>query len=122
MIDGFEEKFGSFLEGCKQIVAEDHAKKYANLRQPWLEVVPAKANTRYIAIRSYDDWNKEACALNGGKDKGIRWRAYAFVDTTNGDVLKPATWRAPAKHSRGNIFDPSNGLAKMGPFGPAYLT
>lgn len=28
---------------------------------------------------------------------------YAFIDLTNGDILKPASWKAPAKHARGNI-------------------
>jgi hypothetical protein len=47
--------------------------------------------------------------------------AHAFIDRTNGDVLKPASWKAPAKHARGNIFDTFNGLGSMGPYGPAYL-
>jgi len=45
---------------------------------------------------------------------------YCFIDKTNGDVLKAAGWKAPAKHARGNIFDddPAKGL---GPFGAKYL-
>jgi hypothetical protein len=35
-----------------------------------------------------------------------------------GDLLKPATWSQPAKHSRGNIFD---GTDKWSYFGPEYL-
>ena len=35
-----------------------------------------------------------------------------------GDLMKPASWRAPAKHSRGNIFD---GTAKYKWTGPEYL-
>ncbi len=35
-----------------------------------------------------------------------------------GDLLKPATWSQPAKHSRGNIFD---GSATWDYYGPAYL-
>lgn len=35
-----------------------------------------------------------------------------------GDLLKPATWKAPAKHARGNIVD---GSAKYGVHGPSYL-
>ena len=35
-----------------------------------------------------------------------------------GDLLKAATWKAPAKHSRGNIID---GTAKYGVYGPEYL-
>jgi hypothetical protein len=36
-----------------------------------------------------------------------------------GDLLKPATWKAPAKHSRGNIID---GTARYTEYGPAYLS
>ena len=35
-----------------------------------------------------------------------------------GDLLKPASYKSPAKHSRGNIFD---GSAKWEFFGPSYL-
>ena len=35
-----------------------------------------------------------------------------------GDLLKPATWRAPAKHARGNIID---GTAQYGVYGPDYI-
>jgi hypothetical protein len=35
-----------------------------------------------------------------------------------GDLMKAASWRAAAKHSRGNIFD---GTAKYGMYGPKYL-
>ena len=36
-----------------------------------------------------------------------------------GDLLKCATWKAPAKHARGNIID---GTAKYGVYGPSYLS
>lgn len=32
-----------------------------------------------------------------------------FLDLTNGDILKAASWKAPAKHPRGNIFSQANG-------------
>jgi len=35
-----------------------------------------------------------------------------------GDLLKPATWKAPAKHARGNIID---GSARYSVYGPEYL-
>jgi hypothetical protein len=31
---------------------------------------------------------------------------WGFVDKTTGEIYKPATWRAPAKHARGNVADP----------------
>lgn len=46
---------------------------------------------------------------------------FSFIDTKNGDVLKPASWRAPAKHARGNIFDDHNGMKYISSYGPAYL-
>lgn len=33
-----------------------------------------------------------------------------FVDLKTGDVLKAASWRAPAKHARGNVFSDNNGM------------
>jgi len=47
--------------------------------------------------------------------------AYCFVDKTNGNVLKAASWNAPAKHARGNIFNADNGLGCCGPYSVAYL-
>jgi len=46
---------------------------------------------------------------------------YCFVDRSNGDVLKAASWKTPAKHVRGNIYaaDP---LAGVGVYGANYLT
>jgi hypothetical protein len=35
-----------------------------------------------------------------------------------GDLLKAASWKAPAKHARGNILD---GTARYGVYGPEYL-
>lgn len=35
-----------------------------------------------------------------------------------GDLLKAATWKAPAKHARGNIID---GTANYGVHGPSYI-
>ena len=40
---------------------------------------------------------------------------FAFVDLTNGDVLKPAGWAAPAKHARGNVLSDQNGLEAITP-------
>ena len=53
------------------------------------------------------------------------WGFISMVDGENkgaplkkGDLLKPAGWKSPAKHSRGNIFD---GTDSWSYFGPTYL-
>lgn len=33
----------------------------------------------------------------------------AFIEKTTGNIFKPASWQAPAKGVRGNIFSESNG-------------
>ena len=38
----------------------------------------------------------------GGGSRSI----HAFVDTKTGDVYKPASWKAPAKHIRFNVLGP----------------
>ncbi len=43
--------------------------------------------------------------------------AHCFVDRTNGDVLKPAGWKGPAKGRRGNIFDAHHGLKAVTAYG-----
>ena len=88
-----------FFEGCKRIHNEYMEKNFASNQRGTFELQELQKRYRIV------------------KDGG----AHAFVDKATGDVLKPATWAAPAKHARGNIFDAHNGLEKMGPYGPAYL-
>jgi len=52
--------------------------------------------------------------------QGNGQRVYCFVDLANGDILKAASWNAPAKHARGSIFADSP-LSAVGPYGANYL-
>jgi hypothetical protein len=46
---------------------------------------------------------------------------FGFVDMTNGDILKAATWHAPAKTARGNVLDVDFGMSRTKLYGPEYL-
>lgn len=46
--------------------------------------------------------------------------AWAFVDKATGDVYKAASWAAPAKHARANIYDRES-WKTVDAYGPAYL-
>jgi len=49
-------------------------------------------------------------------------RAYCFVDLTNGNILKPASWKAPITiNPRGNIFDTDFGCKGLTKYGCVYL-
>lgn len=92
-------EFQSWLEGARRIYIDFMERNFVtNPRDSF----SAHQGARYIRI------------MRGGS-------VHAFVDRTNGDVLKPASWKAPAKHARGNIFDNNNGLGSMLWTGPAYL-
>lgn len=79
-----------------------------------IEAWVAKVDAKFGGTRSIDWGRKYAKVVRGGG--GV----YCFVDRKTGDVLKAASWKAPAKHARGSIYaaDP---LAGVGPYGAAYL-
>lgn len=97
------------VKGNQKKIDADFKKNYSNLKPPILKIQKGK---RYIKIIRVDQ---------SGSSKSV----HAFVDAkegpTFGDILKPASWKAPAKHARGNVFDGSWGVNSVGVFGPAYL-
>ena len=96
--ENFQPAFETFFAGCVRIY-EEHC------------------NIGGYTIRDKFTWSDGNRYVKVIRGSGV----HCFVDKTNGDVLKPASWKAPAKHARGNIFDVKNGLDWMGPHGPAYL-
>jgi len=47
---------------------------------------------------------------------GINGRhVWGFVDKSNGDILRAACWTRPAKHARGNIYQPPWDVTWTGP-------
>lgn len=99
----FDARLAVWLDCCQELLAERFKDHHPDLPKPTLV---AESGRRYIRIVQADPSSRSA---------------WAFIDTTNGDVLKPAGWKTPAKHARGNIFDESNGLKWMSGYGPAYL-
>ena len=78
----------------------------------------------------YHDFMKKTLVIEKGRKyarivvadaNGASRSAWAFIDLSNGNILKPASWAAPAKHARGNIYDEYGGMKYLGPYGPAYL-
>jgi len=54
-------------------------------------------------------------------DSGGQQSVFGFVDRINGNLLKAASWKAPAKHARGNVLDKSTWQGSHGPWGMAYM-
>ncbi len=87
-----------------QAVVDEHYRNYQ-----WDNILTIKKGRRYEKIIATD-------TLERGST-----RVWAFIDKTNGDVLKPASWRAPARGARGNLYDEFGGMKFIGPYGPAYM-
>lgn len=98
----FDQAFNLFLLKCQILIGDHYMTSFPSLTVPNLE---PEEGLRYIRI-----WSNDGNGRN----------AYAFIDKTNGDILKPATWKAPAKHARGNIYA-ADAMSQMSSYGPAYL-
>jgi len=111
-----DEKAIEYLKGNPIVAAfidevnDKRFKYYTNASMPdqYQDVIPEIGN-KYIRL-----WCGSSC-----------WGFISRVDgdlkgapIKKGDLLKAATWKAPAKHSRGNIID---GTAQWGEYGPSYI-
>lgn len=54
-------------------------------------------------------------------DNGQGGSVHSFINTVNGDILKAAGWKAPAKHARGSIYAPDHGMSAVTVYGANYL-
>lgn len=88
----------SFLKGCESI---------------YLKSLPETYPENCIDKFSLQIGRRYAKVLRGGS-------VHVFIDLNNGDVLKAASWRAPATGARGNLFDNMGGLGRMTPCGAEY--
>jgi len=95
----FNDAFRKWLGFCQNMINENYRTNFPNLDIP---VLRYETGRRYIRV------------INGTS-------VFAFIDLTNGDVLKAASWKAPARWNRGNLFDVNVGTKSMTPYGPAYL-
>jgi len=91
----FDAALQRFLEMAQERINQ-YFERYPNLQPDTLSLSPGK---RYVKLVQ---------TTNAGQGRSV----HSFIDTHPdhlGDVYKPATWRAPARHARGNIFSDSNG-------------
>ena len=109
----FYEQFrDEWLVKCQKVV-DEHMRNYS-----WEQKLFVNKGRRY---------DKIVCEDVGEKMESRR--VWAFIDKTNGNILKPSGWSAPAKHARGNIYEsPSRDGRKhddsmqfIGCYGPAYM-
>jgi hypothetical protein len=92
-----------FVERCQAVLDAYQAKHFPNSAR---ETLTMTEGTRYFRV----------IRISGSSSS-----SWCFVDKDNGDVLKCAGWKRPAKHPRGNLYDEHKGMSMIGPYGPASL-
>jgi hypothetical protein len=104
MIDlKFAEAFNAFVKAYSEKLEAYRKAKFPILDAP---LVGVDEGSKYMRV-----W-----VSSGPHSKSV----YCFVNRENGDVLKAAGWKAPAKGARSNIYDADNGMSGMGPYGAMY--
>jgi len=103
----FESRLQVWLEGAQKIIDKTYKQSFSKLWEleltPKLKLVAGKKYVKVVAVNP---------------DQSI---VFAFINMKTGDVLKPASWKRPAKHARGNIFNRDDGLDCVTPYGIKYL-
>jgi hypothetical protein len=99
--EDYNKHFQDFFEKVRELVQNDTRKKLGY-------------DLTYKKGRRYD----KLIMLTGGRR--TQRSVWGFVERSTGDILKAASWRAPAKILRGNIFDPDP-MENMSWTGPAYM-
>lgn len=96
----------NFLQEVDKKICKYYDERLSNLYHPKIKV---ELGNKFIKI-----WMDNGCwgfiSRIDGDLKGSPIR--------KGDLLKPASHKAPARHARGNIID---GTAKWGVYGPEYI-
>jgi hypothetical protein len=101
----FETALQTFVTSAQAIIDDHMTKNFPMLPREVLTVEPGR---RYVRIV---------------KSHGESGRyVYCFVDKTNGDILKAATWKAPAKHARGNIYTTKDISQAVNHYGAHYMS
>ena len=93
------ERIDLFLSLLSQLYADHYAKHYSNLVPPRFDLNKGDKYIRVVTIDRRRD--RETGEIIDGPGGSV----YCFISRENGDLLKAAGWKGPAKGARGNIFN-----------------
>ncbi len=83
----------TFVKKNEILIHDDYNRNYPNVQKPTLEIQTAQKFFKVWKVRN-----------------SRRESIQAFICKSTGNIYKPASCKAPAKTSRGNVLSPQNGL------------
>lgn len=104
----FETRVEEFRAIAEAVIREHFARQGFTFAVPHVEI--HSRGRRFFKLV-----NTESDPETG--DKRGQTMVHSFVEIDTGDIFKPATFKAPAKHARGNIWDEDGGRSSMTPQG-----
>ena len=103
MTPNIEKAIKEWCEYCQSLLDNYFASMFPTLETPEITFTVGR---KYVKV------------IRNEEQGGSVW---AFIDMVSGDIYKPASWRAPAKHVRGNIFNEDGGKTCVTCHGINYL-
>lgn len=102
----FDTALIAWLNACQtQVVdVQVNAEWVARTGNPY-RILKVSGGSKFLKIVAEGNSSSSAWAFVATKDGESK----AMGKWKKGDIFRPATYKAPAKHARGNIFDLSNG-------------
>ena len=98
----FEKALTAWVAHCQGLVSTHFKDNLSNLSIPEISFTVGR---KYVKVISEDN----------------QTFVWAFINMENGDIMKPASWKAPAKHARGNIYADDKGHNCVTAHGVVYM-
>ena len=107
-------EFVSWFNACQTMIDTYMANSFPTLEREVLEIEEGSKFIKVVKARRH-----HRCVFAFVAKSGFTTKTFGTVNA--GEIYKPATYKAPAKHARGTILDLSNGMSRMTAYGPEYM-
>lgn len=104
----FPKAMNAYTDTVTKVKRDHFAESGFTFAVPGVRVLPIRGNSKYAKVVATETYPEQE-----SRDQGV----HSFVSLTTGEIFKPASWKAPAKHARGNIFDEDHGASALGAMG-----
>lgn len=107
-------EFVSWFNACQTMIDTYMSNSFPSLDREVLEIEEGSKFIKVVKVGRHQRFVYAFVAKSSFTTK-------TFGTVNAGEIFKPASFKAPAKHARGSILDASNGMSRMTCYGPEYL-